>query len=126
MFLELGLVSHEVANNEVKLTAACTEFCPHHVCHYLGMDIHDTTLISRNIPLQEGMVITIEPGIYVPKFVPSDSKYLGLVPKHLRGIGVRVEDDILITKMPYSSKLSCEVLTESVPKSVCGIENLFH
>lgn len=38
------------------------DFCPHHVSHYLGMDVHDTGLIPRNIPLQPGMVITVEPG----------------------------------------------------------------
>jgi len=39
------------------------EFCPHHVSHYLGMDVHDTDDIKRSIKLSPGMVITIEPGI---------------------------------------------------------------
>ena len=38
--------------------------CPHHVSHYLGIDVHDTGKINRNIPLETGMVITIEPGMY--------------------------------------------------------------
>jgi len=39
------------------------EFCPHHVSHYLGMDVHDTDDIKRSIKLCPGMVITVEPGI---------------------------------------------------------------
>ena len=40
------------------------QFCPHHVGHYLGMDVHDTSTISRNTKLLPGMVITSEPGKY--------------------------------------------------------------
>jgi len=39
------------------------EFCPHHVSHYLGMDVHDTDDINRSIKLCPGMVITVEPGM---------------------------------------------------------------
>jgi Xaa-Pro aminopeptidase len=85
------------------------------------MDVHDTTLVSRNIPLQEGMVITVEPGIYIP--MTSTSKYLSLVPDHFRGIGVRIEDDILITKTK-NGQLSCEVLSKACPKTVQDIEGL--
>ena len=38
------------------------EFCPHHVSHYLGMDVHDTDALPRSVRLQAGMVITVEPG----------------------------------------------------------------
>ena len=41
------------------------EFCPHHVGHYLGMDTHDTHMVSRGLGLHPGMVITVEPGIYI-------------------------------------------------------------
>lgn len=44
---------------------AAYQLCPHHVSHYLGMDIHDTPCINRNIPIEPGMVITIEPGKYI-------------------------------------------------------------
>ena len=37
-------------------------FCPHHVSHYLGLDVHDTGRVKRSVPLQPGMVLTIEPG----------------------------------------------------------------
>lgn len=38
------------------------ELCPHHASHYLGMDVHDTNSVSRNIKMRAGMVITVEPG----------------------------------------------------------------
>lgn len=41
---------------------AAKKYCPHHVGHYLGMDVHDTPDLSRSQPLQPGMAITIEPG----------------------------------------------------------------
>lgn len=41
---------------------AARRYCPHHVGHYLGMDVHDTPELSRSQPLQPGMAITIEPG----------------------------------------------------------------
>ena len=46
---------------------------PHHVGHYLGMDTHDTMLIDRNSILNPGMVITIEPGVYISKDFPCSS-----------------------------------------------------
>lgn len=44
---------------------AAAEFCPHSVGHYLGMDTHDTHLVSKGLGLHPGMVITVEPGIYI-------------------------------------------------------------
>ena len=116
---DIGLVSQDVARDPLKLAAACNEFCPHHVSHYLGMDVHDTALVSRNIPLQEGMVITVEPGIYIPRHPAATSKYLSRVPEEFRGMGVRIEDDVLITRHPH-----CEVLSQACPKNLEDIEEL--
>ncbi|KAF9994138.1 hypothetical protein BGZ79_001137 [Entomortierella chlamydospora] len=81
---------------------------PHHVGHYLGMDVHDTGDISRSRPLKEGMVITIEPGLYIPR----DSAY----PEKYQGIGIRIEDNVVIGKdVPH-------VLSVTAPKEVVDIE----
>jgi len=53
---------HATYYNNVKLQVA-REFCPHHVSHYLGMDVHDTDDIKRSIKLSPGMIVTVEPGI---------------------------------------------------------------
>ncbi|KAK6459937.1 peptidase M24, structural domain-containing protein [Scheffersomyces coipomensis] len=63
---------------------------PHYVGHHLGLDLHDIPSVSRFKKLVEGNVITIEPGLYIPV----DSKW----PKHYQGIGIRVEDDIVVGK----------------------------
>ena len=66
----------------------------HGTSHHLGIDVHDCAQARlenyREAILQPGMIITVEPGLY---FKPDDE----LVPEPLRGIGVRIEDDILIT-----------------------------
>lgn len=57
---EIGLIDRSVTG--IELVKAAYSFCPHHVSHYLGMDVHDTPLITRNIPVVPGMVCTVEPG----------------------------------------------------------------
>lgn len=58
---QIGLIPKDVDKYE-RSNGYAPEFCPHHVSHYLGMDIHDTALIDRNVPLKPGMVFTVEPG----------------------------------------------------------------
>lgn len=87
------------------------KFCPHHVSHYLGMDVHDTSGISRSAKLQPNMVVTVEPGIYIP------SDDYTVAPEY-RGIGIRIEDNILVTSSrPVNLSASC-------PKQVEEIEEL--
>jgi Xaa-Pro aminopeptidase len=72
---------------------AWKRFFPHSTSHWLGLDVHDVgTYAERGQPrrLEPGMVLTIEPGLYIPAEDPD-------APDHLRGIGVRIEDDILVT-----------------------------
>lgn len=98
-----------------------TRFYMHRTSHWLGMDVHDcgayldrdqpqgdTPRLSR--PLQPGMVLTIEPGLYVR---PADD-----VPTEFHDIGVRIEDDAVVTAS------GCELLTRGVPVDIPSIEAL--
>ncbi|KAJ1503677.1 Xaa-Pro aminopeptidase 3 [Coelomomyces lativittatus] len=83
----------------------------HHLGHYLGLDVHDTPSVSRGIPLQSGMVITLEPGVYVPPSPMFPSKY--------HGIGIRIEDNVVIRSQGY------DLLTNPIaPRTVDEIESL--
>ena len=89
----------------------------HGVGHYLGLDVHDagryfTDQTAKNSrPFESGMVLTVEPGLYIP---PDDKS----APSKYRGIGVRIEDDVLVTKEGNRN------LTSKVPKDPDEIEAL--
>lgn len=115
MCLELGKHLKEIALipkhlSGVDLARAAYKFCPHHVSHYLGMDVHDTPSISRSIKLEPGVIFTIEPGLYISNASRS-------VPEEFRGIGVRIEDDALM--LPNNK---VEILTETCVKDVKDVE----
>ena len=85
----------------------------HNTGHWLGLDVHDPSSYSQDhkpITLQPGMIFTVEPGIYINQDKEIDRGF--------HHIGVRIEDDILITKK------GCEVLTKGVPKTIEAIEKL--
>jgi Xaa-Pro aminopeptidase len=92
-------------------------FFPHGTSHWLGMDVHDCGIYktkedpSKSVTLVAGNVLTIEPGLY---FRSDDRK----VPSKYRGIGIRIEDDVAVTKSGR------DVLTKSCPKSIDEIEAL--
>ena len=85
----------------------------HGTGHHLGLDVHDCAQARRDMyhdaELKPGMILTIEPGLYFHK----DDL---LVPEEFRGIGVRIEDDVLITET------GCENLTDALPRSVEAVE----
>ncbi|MET4075213.1 aminopeptidase P family protein [Hymenobacter sp. UYCo722] len=83
------------------------KYYPHGASHYLGLDVHDR---GNYAPLQVGNVITVEPGIYIPAGSPCDPKWWN--------IGVRIEDDALITATGY------ENLSAEAPRTVADIEKL--
>lgn len=57
---EIGLIPKDLQGNN--LISAAYSYCPHHVSHYLGMDVHDTGKIPRSVTLKPGMIVTMEPG----------------------------------------------------------------
>ncbi len=110
--VDIGLLQGEVA--ELIEREAYKEFYMHRAGHWLGMDVHDVgdyKVGGEWRVLEPGMVMTVEPGIYV---APDNER----VAKKWRGIGIRIEDDVVITKEGN------EVLTAGVPKTVAEIEAL--
>ena len=93
-FRELGDVVREVLDRY-----AYARFLTHSVSHYIGMATHD---VGKSKPFEPGVVITIEPGVYMPE----------------KKLGIRIEDTVLVTKD------GCEVLTKDVPKEIAQIEKL--
>lgn len=93
---ELGIIQNETDKHM---------YYPHGCCHHIGLDVHDRGPYEK---LEENMVITIEPGIYIPENSKCDKKWWG--------IAVRIEDDYLITKEGY------EHLSASGPRTVKDIE----
>jgi Xaa-Pro aminopeptidase len=95
---DLGIIKNQNENHN---------YYPHGCCHHIGLDVHDPSSYSR---LNENMVITIEPGIYIPENAKCDKKWWG--------IAVRIEDDFLITRE------GCEHLSSSAPRTPEEIETL--
>lgn len=110
--VELGLLQGDV--DELIASEAYRQFYMHGTGHWLGMDVHDVGSYKLNNewrPYQPGMVVTVEPGLYI---APDDDS----VEARWRGIGIRIEDDVLVTESGN------EVLTKDVPKTVEEIEAL--
>ncbi|MDE0466337.1 MAG: aminopeptidase P N-terminal domain-containing protein [Candidatus Poribacteria bacterium] len=93
------------------------KFYMYRVGHMLGLDVHDVNCVHESSgdfkTFQPGMVMTIEPGLYVAEDRGN------VLPAYL-GIGVRIEDDILVTET------GCEVLTSGVPKEIDEVEDLIN
>jgi Xaa-Pro aminopeptidase len=91
----------------IKSESEYIKYFMHGTSHYLGLDVHDCGLYQK---LEPGMVITVEPGIYISEGADCDPKWWN--------IGVRIEDDVLITEQSY------EVISDYAPKSPDAIEAL--
>jgi len=106
----LGLLQGDVT--ELIATEKHRQFYMHGTGHWLGLDVHDVgryKLEGRPRPFQSGMVMTVEPGLYIaPDTTGIDPRFLG--------IGIRIEDDVLVTDD------GPEVLTAGVPKAVAEVE----
>jgi len=96
---------------------AYLSYYPHGTGHWLGMDVHDTGKYyerhqESSRKLRPGMTFTVEPGLYFSADAKCPAKY--------KGIGVRIEDDVVITQT------GCKVLTLGVPKELDEVESLCH
>lgn len=110
--IELGVLKG--TREEVLETESYKQFYMHRTGHWLGLDVHDVGEYKTGGEwrvLEPGMALTVEPGIYIAR----GSKG---VAKKYQGIGVRIEDDVVVTKSGN------KVMTESVPKSISEIETL--
>ncbi|WFP48461.1 Xaa-Pro aminopeptidase [Methylomonas sp. EFPC3] len=110
--VELGLLKGRV--KKLIKDEKYKQFYMHRIGHWLGMDVHDVgdyKIKDEWRLLEPGMVLTVEPGLYVAADCET-------VDKQWRGIGIRIEDDVLVTKDGH------EILTGGVPKSIDAIEAL--
>lgn len=110
--IELGLLKGKA--DDIIKDESYRKFYMHRTGHWLGMDVHDVGEYRINKewrPLQDGMVLTVEPGLYIaPDCEDVDVRW--------RGIGIRIEDDVVVTDD------GCHVLSHKVPKTVAAIEAL--
>jgi len=110
-FIDLGLCQGPL--DAVIESGDYRRFYMHRTGHWLGMDVHDSGDYKRAgawRTLEPGMVLTVEPGCYIR---PGEG-----VPQHLWNIGVRIEDDVVVTSD------GCEVITSAAPKAIADIEDL--
>ena len=111
-FIDLGLCKG--SHDEVLEKGSYRQFYMHRTGHWLGLDVHDAGEYKDQVgewrKLEPGMTLTVEPGCYVR---PAEN-----VPEHFWNIGIRIEDDVLVTSA------GCEVLTSAALKSVADIESL--
>lgn len=110
-FIDLGLCQGSV--DAVLESEDYKRFYMHRTGHWLGMDVHDAGEYKQKgewRALQPGMVLTVEPGCYIR---PADN-----VPEHFWNIGIRIEDDVVVTPSGH------EILTQAAPKTIAEIEEL--
>ncbi len=109
--IDLGIIKS--SKKEAIDTGEYSKYYMHRIGHWLGMDVHDVGSYKKDgdwRDLEPGMVMTIEPGIYI-----LDS--LEGVEDKWKGIGVRIEDDVMVTKKGF------EVLTPDIPRSIEEVES---
>ena len=108
--VRLGLLKGEV--DSLIEREAFKRYYPHNTSHWLGLDVHDVgryKIEGQSRSLAPGMILTVEPGLYVQ---PDDME----APEAFRGIGVRIEDNVLVTETGR------EILTNAVPKAPMEVE----
>lgn len=97
--IKLGLYTQEDVANQDPENPIVKKYYPHGTCHFIGLDVHDVG--ERTTVLEDGMVLTCEPGIYIPE----------------EKIGIRIENDVIVNLKPID-------LMEHIPREVDEIEQL--
>ena len=100
--MQLGLISHREVKRQDALNPALRRYFPHGLGHPLGLDVHD--VVEPGLPIAEGWVMTVEPGIYIPE----------------EGFGIRLEQDVLV------GKIANTVLTADIPVEAELVEEMMH
>lgn len=114
LMLELGLLTGR--KDDIIKAQEQKKYYPHGIGHFLGMDVHDSGMYFSKKgheprPIEENMVFTVEPGLYIPMNDHSAAA-------EYRGIGVRIEDNIRVTNN------GAEIMTEKAPKEIADIEKI--
>ncbi len=110
--LELGLLAGE--RDALIDEEAHKRFYMHQTSHWLGLDVHDVGLYKEGgepVRLEPNMVLTVEPGLYIPEGAEN-------VPAEFRGLGIRIEDDLLVTDAGH------EILTRAAPVAIAEVEEV--
>ncbi|KAL0486264.1 hypothetical protein AKO1_011943, partial [Acrasis kona] len=116
-----GLIGRSIFSNQSLIHEIAQLLCPHSIGHPMGMDIHENKPEFYDA-LEPGMVITVEPGIYIPSELTEDTRLPDeWKQKNMFGIGVRIEDNVLI--LPNKT---AKVLTHQTPKEIEEIEHVMN
>ena len=113
LMMDLGILTGSF--EEIMQKKTLKKYYPHGIGHWMGLDVHDTCPYKdeegNEILFAEGMVLTVEPGIYLPEDDLS-------IPEIYRGIGIRIEDDILVSRKGF------ENLSSDIAKTINEIESM--
>lgn len=110
---DIGLLNGSA--DSIRETQSYKRFFPHNTSHWIGMDVHDVGDYTENgspLPLASGMYFSVEPGLYVDL---TDRE----APEAFRGIGIRIEDDILVTETGH------EIITSGIAKEISELEDRY-
>ena len=121
---DMGLLSPLLSPGDGKDGRTLMSFYPHSIGHWLGLDTHDCRRACGDQAFEEGMVLTVEPGLYIPDHFD--------IPEEFRGIAVRIEDDVAIRGKTWVKQgirggqsgieNDIEVITRHIPKRVDEVE----
>ncbi|CAG9467586.1 unnamed protein product [Pedinophyceae sp. YPF-701] len=117
---ELGVVPGKPSPESLLHSQAFRDYYPHGVGHLLGLDVHECDHVSAHAPLEPGVILTVEPGLYIP----DDPSYGAF-----RGTGIRIEDDVLVRgggEAPEVLSQGCPIEAEEIEQLASEATDLGH